>query len=826
MATSINPADKTTRARGLSALLLRLIGDPGGLVRGSLSGAAMRMLEVLLGLASLTLLARSLGPGGLGVYALGMAVVMLVGFVHAGLPMLTAREVSIATAQDDPGRVKGMILFALGCTMASAAILAALSSTVLVTFFPRDSAALLWALGLLPAFALSSLASSTLAGLRRFVAGQCFDLIVRPGLFVLLLLSVLLGAPHWLTPSRAFMLQTVASAASALIAWVLVGRALPKRVRDARPVFAAGRWLRAALPMSITVGLQIAQASAALLFLGAFSSAAQVGAFRVAQRGGDIGGFGLTSVGFTAGPEIARLNATGEHARLQRVLHRAAIFAFAVAASVFVGYAIADQRLLRWVFGAGFERAYVPLLICTAAQMLNAFFGINGTVLVMCGRERMVTLALFVSVTVQVLASPFLIPALGSTGAALSLALSFLIWNVILWRAARTQLGVGTTVLDFPHPARSSADADGVDIAILLPSLTGGGMERVRLLLAAEFARRGYRVELAVLDATGDLADHVPDNVTIKTLPVRRLRDSVQQVAVYLRERQPRALLAGLWPLTSMAVVARLLAGTRTRLVLSDHSDWSHIRETSEGLRGLWVRLSTGLTYPFADSLVAISDGVAHSVSRISGVPLSRVHRISNPPTLSLDVGEEAFSIRWPDGDGPRLLTMGRLAREKDHATLLRALAIVRRTMPARLAILGTGPLRDELLALTRDLGLAEAVTMPGFDPYPVRWLQQTDLFVLSSKSEGFGNVLVEALSQGVPVVSTDCPTGPAEILDGGRYGTLCRVGDPEALAGAIKSALLTAHNREALIARSRAYTLEASVHQYLELLVPEDEAA
>ena len=161
----------------------------------------------------------------------------------------------------------------------------------------------------------------------------------------------------------------------------------------------------------------------------------------MAQRGGDIGAFGLTSVGYTAGPEIARLYATGDRERLQRVLHRAALFAFAVAACVFVGYAIADQRLLRWVFGAGFERAYAPLLIYAGVQAINAFFGVNSTVLVMCGRERMVTFALFVSVTIQVLASPPLISAFGSSGAALSLALSFLIWNLIQLRAARRRAG-------------------------------------------------------------------------------------------------------------------------------------------------------------------------------------------------------------------------------------------------------------------------------------------------------------------------------------------------------------------------------------------------
>ena len=153
-----------------------------------------------------------------------------------------------------------------------------------------------------------------------------------------------------------------------------------------------------------------------------------------------------------------------------------------------------------------------------------------------------------------------------------------------------------------------------------------------------------------MLDASGDLAGLVPDSVSLVALPGRRLRDSASgRIARYLRERRPGALLVGLWPLTSIAVVARLIAGARTRLVLSDHFDWSYARETSKGLRAFGVRLSTSLTYPFADGLVGISDGVIGSVSRFSGVPRSRIRRISNPPTLSPTVGSEAFQVHWPE---------------------------------------------------------------------------------------------------------------------------------------------------------------------------------
>jgi glycosyltransferase involved in cell wall biosynthesis len=394
-------------------------------------------------------------------------------------------------------------------------------------------------------------------------------------------------------------------------------------------------------------------------------------------------------------------------------------------------------------------------------------------------------------------------------------------------------MSTGVKSKDAPHglePSRldgtAAANPSPVDISILLPSLTGGGMERVRLLLAKEFMRRGHTVELVVLSASGELVDQVGENLPIVDLATPRYRGSLWPIARYLREHRPRALLVGLWPLTSIAIAARFLSGVPTRVVLSDHVDWSQSLEASSAWRTLILRLSSFLTYRLADGLVGISDGVIKSVSRYSGLPTSRFRRVHNPPTLAQEPGAQDLPPSWPPGEGPKLITAGRLVEQKDHATLLQALARVREHVPARLVILGAGPLHEKLVALSELLGLSDAVALPGFDPYPARWLREADLFVLASRFEGFGNVVVEALSCGVPVVSTDCPTGPAEILDGGRYGTLCRVGDAEGLATAIESALLTPADHEALIARSRAYTLEAPVRQYLELLLPDAKAA
>ena len=159
---------------------------------------------------------------------------------------------------------------------------------------------------------------------------------------------------------------------------------------------------------------------------------------------------------------------------------------------------------------------------------------------------------------------------------------------------------------------------------------------------------------------------------------------------------------------------------------------------------------------------------------------------------------------------------MGTLKEQKDHRTLIRAFARLSRDFNAKLTILGEGPLRAGLESLIAELGLQSRVSMPGFvvDPYP--WLRSADLFVLSSQYEGFGNVIVEALECGVPVVSTDCPSGPAEILENGRYGRLVPVDDVVALATAMSASLAELHDREKLMKRATAFSVRNISDQYL----------
>jgi glycosyltransferase involved in cell wall biosynthesis len=231
-----------------------------------------------------------------------------------------------------------------------------------------------------------------------------------------------------------------------------------------------------------------------------------------------------------------------------------------------------------------------------------------------------------------------------------------------------------------------------------------------------------------------------------------------------------------------------------------------------------------GRTYPFADAVVAVSSELADDLSAVAGLPRGLIRTVYNPvvgPELPALAAEPAGHPWLRPGGPPVVLGAGRLVEQKDFPTLLRAFALVRRERPARLVILGEGPAgaREGLAALAAGLGVAADLDLPGFVANPYAYMARAAAFALSSLHEGLPGVLIQALACGCPVVSTDCPSGPREILDGGRYGRLVPVGDHEALARAILACLDDPSGREERVARAAAFGLERAVDRYLELI-------
>lgn len=335
----------------------------------------------------------------------------------------------------------------------------------------------------------------------------------------------------------------------------------------------------------------------------------------------------------------------------------------------------------------------------------------------------------------------------------------------------------------------NAATAQKQRLALFLPDLGGGGAERVALALLQGFLERGHPVDLVLAQRRGVLLPLVPDGVEIVDLGAPKLRQVILPLVRYLRRRRPHALHAMMWPLPLMAVIARALARVDTRIVGSEHTTLSTM---PHGLRHRAVRALTARAYLKADGLVAVSEGVADDLAAYVGIARDRITVIHNPLLLPAILPEPGIAAaRWPAGT-KRILAVGALKSEKNYPLLLRALARVRERVPASLLILGDGPLRSALEAQVAETGLKDAVTFAGFETDPWPYYAAADVFVLSSDFEGFGNVLVEAMHASLPIVSTNCPNGPKEILEDGKYGFLVPTGDDQALAETLSNQLVS----------------------------------
>ena len=361
-------------------------------------------------------------------------------------------------------------------------------------------------------------------------------------------------------------------------------------------------------------------------------------------------------------------------------------------------------------------------------------------------------------------------------------------------------------------------------IAILLPDLRGGGAERVCLNLANEFANRGLQVRMVLMRAEGELLPLLDARVEVFDFGAARVRDAFWPMVRYLRKDRPAALLANMWPLTFLVVLARKLARADCRVVAVEHTTWSAAWLASKRAT-LGFKASMKWMQPRVDALLAVSKGAAKDLERFAGLPSGSVQVQYNPIVASASQSELAIALlpdaAWSQGNHRRILAVGTLKAVKDFPLLLQALVRVRRQTDARLLILGEGEERPALESLIRDLGLESYVELPGFVVNTAPYCARADLFVLSSDHEGFGNVIVEALDHGLPVVSTDCPSGPREILQDGEYGTLVPTGDVVAMAQAIQESLSQTHDREALQRRAQDFRVDTAADAYLDLLLP-----
>jgi glycosyltransferase involved in cell wall biosynthesis len=336
------------------------------------------------------------------------------------------------------------------------------------------------------------------------------------------------------------------------------------------------------------------------------------------------------------------------------------------------------------------------------------------------------------------------------------------------------------------------------------------------------FLDLGQSVDLLMVRDQSPHILRLPPEVNLVRLGTDHTFLALPVLARYLREHRPAALLAAKDRAGRTAVLARLLARTDTRIVMRLGTNLSAAMVDRSALaRRLRYRPIRWL-YPRIDRIVAVSEGVAEDTAAIARLPPERIGVIRNPViTSELPVlAEESCGHRWlQPGQPPVIVGAGRFQRQKDFPTLIRAFARVRAERLCRLIILGEGGDQAKLERLIAALELTAYIDLPGFQSNPYPFLARADLFVLSSAWEGSPNVLTEAMALGTPVVSTDCPSGPRELLDGGRYGPLVTVGDADALAKAISATLDHHLPPEELKAAVAEYAQDVSARSYLKAL-------
>lgn len=357
-------------------------------------------------------------------------------------------------------------------------------------------------------------------------------------------------------------------------------------------------------------------------------------------------------------------------------------------------------------------------------------------------------------------------------------------------------------------------------IAFHFPKLSSGGVEKMRIILAREFLSRGIDVDFVLCKAQGEYLNQVPEKVNIVDFKVNHTRNSLFPLVGYLKKHQPDYLISSLGPQNVIAIIACKLAKTKTKVFVTQHNALSQQAKQKATIQQRLIPLCYKLVLPYANGVISVSKGIAEDIAKNVGYPLSRIHVIYNPAYTERTDLYTHSEINELLKNKKYIISIGRLVHQKAFDDLIAAFKQVYiHNTEMNLVILGNGPLEAELKLQVKKLRLENVVHFLGFVNNPKDYLAKASLFALASRYEGFGNVIVEALSEGIPVVSTNCEYGPDEILEDGKYGALVPVGNVEALANAILDSLNSQHDREALIERAKQFSPSAVAERYLTII-------
>ena len=353
-------------------------------------------------------------------------------------------------------------------------------------------------------------------------------------------------------------------------------------------------------------------------------------------------------------------------------------------------------------------------------------------------------------------------------------------------------------------------------ILVILPTLGGGGAEKVHILLANRWADLGHKVTICPLLKSNQSPFEINKKISIEYLNVKRIRNSFFKLKKIFENLKPDATFAAMWPLTLISIFTWLTSGKIGKLFLVEHTSFSNQNAKKIMKTNLWkISLSMRLMYKFSSGVICVSNGVKESLKAISSVPPKKLHTIYNGINLpKIEEGSQRL-----DEKKINILSIGRLSDDKDYITTLRSIKhLSKQDINVELKIIGEGPNFEDLKKEVQELGLEKNVTFLGFQKNISKFILKCDLLVHSSNFEGFSMAVLEAISFGKNVVSTDTPHGPSEILNNGEFGSLVRIGDYIEMADAIKYRIKNPISSKLLIERSKKFTLDQASKEYLEL--------
>ena len=362
-------------------------------------------------------------------------------------------------------------------------------------------------------------------------------------------------------------------------------------------------------------------------------------------------------------------------------------------------------------------------------------------------------------------------------------------------------------------------------LAVFIPKLAGGGAEKIIIQIANSLAERGISIDFLVCSGDGVLTNKLAKNINLIELGTSRTIYSLVPLLKYLRTYKPETFLSFLNHTNLVSILARFLSGISTQLIISERNtpSVSLVKSNTSKTKNGFILVLIKILYRFSDQIIVNSVGIKMDLIELCPILKERIQIIYNPIDLKqvkLKVEEKNIHPWLNFSDEPVILSAGRLVQQKDFSTLIKAFKIARSKKRMKLLILGEGLEKSNLLKLIESLNLNSQIELTGYVENPYSFFSLASLFVLSSIWEGFPNVLIEALACGIPIVSTDCKSGPREVLDNGKYGKLIPTKNEFLLADAILKSLSENHDTELLQNRAKIYSKDVIIEKYISTIL------